>query len=435
MKMVDCQGLGGHGIILGGVQAGFELVHRVALPGGFGNTIVAANAGLLGDSFDPDMMETGNEHEWTPQKWVSYVAGVPPCSGFSLMNTSAAAAKARGKDAPANARGADSNINLCQAALVQYASRTTGSDGKTGPEFVVFESVQGAFSQGMELMRTYWQRLKSATEQPYELAHVKMSVASIGGAQYRHRYFWVAHRVPFGIDRPLITRMTTVGDVISDLVNGGLQWEPQPYPEIPFTEQQVELRGNSGGLVDHIPDTKQFAFVEDLMPFWDPGKAIHTAARTMVDAGYDLPERLDRRWIPETRLFKGFMYPFRVAADEPSPVLTGACASNLIHPTEDRFLTVRELSRVMGIPDEWTFDGTARHPMNAGMWIGKNCTTGAGKWLADSVMAALDGRVEDRKSEAWHNESYKKIPLGDGERVFDITLDYKQADNFERRKR
>lgn len=435
MKMVDCQGLAGHGIILGGVQAGFELVHRVALPGGFGNTIVAANAGLLGDSFDPDMMQTGDEGEWTAQKGVAYVAGVPPCSGFSLMNTSAAAAKARGKEAPANARGADSNINLCQAALVQYASRTIGDDGRPGPEFAVFESVQGAFSQGMELMRTYWQRLRAATGQPYQLTHVKMSVASIGGAQYRHRYFWVAHRVPFGIDRPMLHRVTTVGDVIDDLVEAPMQWEPQPYVTDQLTVQEAFLRGDSRGLVDHIADDKPLKPYEDLIPHWEQGKAIHTAARAMIDSGEDLPEKIARRWIPETRLFKGFMWPFRVALDEPSPVLTGGCSAAIVHPTQDRFLTVRELSRVMGIPDEWTFDGTARHPAQAGMWIGKNCTTGAGKWLADSVMSALDGRVEDVKSEAWHNESYKKIPLLDGERVFDITLDYKKAENWSQHKR
>ncbi len=75
MKMIDVQGLAAHGVVLGGVQEGFDVQHRVALPGGFGNEVVEANRHILGDFG----VETGTWEEWTPFEG-SYIVGVPPCS-------------------------------------------------------------------------------------------------------------------------------------------------------------------------------------------------------------------------------------------------------------------------------------------------------------------------------------------------------------------
>ena len=432
MKFVDCQGLAGHGTTLGAVRAGFELVHRATLPGAFGDKIVEDNAEILGGKFD---IEVGDQDSWTPQRDVAYLAGVPPCSGFSLMNTAGSRAKARGEAPPPNARGAGSSINMCQRSLVEYAGKCLGTDGRAGPEFIAFESVQGAFSAGLELMRDYRRLLSGISGYPYELAHVKMSVASIGGAQFRHRYFWVAHRVPFGIDPPSVTKLTTVGDAIKDISGAALQWEPQPYIDSPTPYAKV-LRGRKRTFEDNVAyDGSMLGVIAPLMPFWDQGKGIRTAARALLAAGEELTPRLEKAWLPEEETFKGFMWPFRVALDEPSPVLTGSCFSAVVHPVEDRFLTVRELARVMAIPDEWTFGDSVKTAQQGGTLIGKNCTTGAGEWMASAIRDALAGTPQSTDHEFWFNDEYRKIPLEPGERVYDITTHYKTYSNYFRRQR
>src|SRR4249920_2848051 len=123
---VDCQGLAG-AWTLGTVQAGFDLISRATLArtpvkDGFGDVVIDANRALVGDGWEQQL--GGNLDEWEPlgeaygTRPVAYVCGTPPCSGFSLLNNSAAAARKAGKAAPATARGADSSINDCMKALV-----------------------------------------------------------------------------------------------------------------------------------------------------------------------------------------------------------------------------------------------------------------------------------------------------------------------------
>jgi site-specific DNA-cytosine methylase len=439
MRMVDCQGLAGTGTTLGGVLAGFDLVHRVALPGGFGNKLVEENRKILNFTGD---IETGPIDEWTPQHNIAMVTGTPPCSGFSLMNTTGKVAENAGKEAPATARGPGSLINMCQRDLVRYGARCFGTDGNPGAEFVVFESVQGAFSQGLELMREYWQILRRETGQDYQMSHIKMSVASIGGAQLRHRYFWVAHRIPFGIDFELPKRITTLEDAIGDLVDQPELWEPQDYVSEAKTDYQRNLRGKA--VVNHESlKGKHYAGMEPLEPYWPPGKAIHTATLAYIEAhgggekGVDaLPEHLKKRWQPEAGYYKGFMWPFRLGWDEPSGVLTGGCAGSHIHPDHPRFMTIRELARMMAVPDDWTFN-SARHAGEAGSWIGKACTVGSAVWLSSAIMDALDGRPQSDQGEFWSHGLYKKnkLDLADGERVYDITNEYRKFDGYYRHKR
>lgn len=75
MRAVDCEALAGSWD-LGVVREGFEISHRVALPGGFGDEVIETNRGLLGDF----PIETGAQETWTPQGDVALLFGTPPCS-------------------------------------------------------------------------------------------------------------------------------------------------------------------------------------------------------------------------------------------------------------------------------------------------------------------------------------------------------------------
>lgn len=53
----------------------------------------------------------------------------------------------------------------------------------------------------------------------------------------------------------------------------------------------------------------------------------------------------------------------RLRADAPSKAITGAARSEFIHPSEDRYLTLREAARLQTFPDTFKFIGTAAERM------------------------------------------------------------------------
>src|SRR5947209_20500991 len=48
----------------------------------------------------------------------------------------------------------------------------------------------------------------------------------------------------------------------------------------------------------------------------------------------------------------------RLDPTKPSLTVTGYIFNKFVHPTENRFITVREAARLQGFPDEVTFQGT-----------------------------------------------------------------------------
>lgn len=398
---VDCQGLAG-AWTLGSVQTGrFDIVHRVSQPGGFGDAAIDANRELLGD-FDH---EDPPAPEWTPFT-AAYVHGTPPCSGFSLMNASKGG----------NKRGPDSPINSCMRDLAEYGGRCTGSDGKPGAEIIAFESVQQAFTTGRDLMQRLRALVEQESGQDYDLTHVMMSGSSIGAAQYRHRYYWVAHRVPFGVDRPEPRRVVTYGDALQDLEGLELQWHEQPTGQDP-SDWALDKR-RPDGLVDaHVchQETK-VRFVDllgDVVDDWLPGESMKAAIRKQSSPPKTLLERFpydETNW----RDLRGWQWPTRVRPDRPGYVIAGAGASKFVHYSEPRFLTIRELSRLMGYPDSWQWPSELSVD-NVSKLIGKCCPADSGRWISGWVAQALDGEPGEQGEE-----------IGEREYLHNSSLDYRR---------
>jgi DNA (cytosine-5)-methyltransferase 1 len=53
----------------------------------------------------------------------------------------------------------------------------------------------------------------------------------------------------------------------------------------------------------------------------------------------------------------------RLRLDEPSKAITGGAVTEFLHPTENRYLTVRECARIQTFPDSFRFVGTNRDRM------------------------------------------------------------------------
>lgn len=384
---------------MGAVQAGFELVGKRELPGGFGVASVEANRHLVGDNWET---QVGNWDEWEPKN-VHYVFGNPPCSGFSLMSSR-------------DFRGIDSKVNSCMFAFVEYASRCR-------PEVMVFESVQQAFTQGRPLMQQLRELARTRTGDDWQLTHVLHNAACVGGAAVRRRYFMVIHRVPFGVEPHPIEKMPNVYEVIGDLCDLKNTWGDQPYAHAPSWWSKPVRREDD--MVDghkwmHNPMLQR---AYDLME-GDEGIEwpMHCNIARVAKAYYEKNGHLPKSWahmeekMLATDYSLGFHQLMRWDWNRMCRVITGGATQLAMHPSERRPLTHRECARIQGFPDDWRIEPLAGGGNVGALW-GKGIPVQCGRWIS-----------------TWARESILGMPgydsgtvIGDGERLIDHTHAHSHA--------
>lgn len=393
-RAIDCMGFAG-GFTLGMVQAGFKLVGKREMKGGFGVANCERNRLLLGDSWHSEAVEP---EAWTPTD-ADVVFGNPPCSGFSVMSAK-------------EFRGADSKINHCMWAFAEYAARVR-------PHVAVFESVQNAYtsSAGHALMLALRAKLEERSGLRYTLYHVRHNAIAVGGAAVRRRYFWLASAVPFGIERVRLSRYPVLTDVIGDLETLAPTWQAQPYrsPASWWTEPRRSISGSVDGHVGlDNPLTRR---MRDLMAgvTWEPGDHIGAVAQRYWDTYARLPESwaTTEEKVVKNEFFMGFTTPVRWHGDRYGRVITGGGLHNVVHPHLDRTVTHREVARILGFPDDWRILPLRRVSGLNMMW-GKGITVDCGRWIGKWIRAALDGDPG----------SYRGAEIGDREYDIDVTNSY-----------
>lgn len=384
---VDCQGFAG-GFTLGVAQAGFKLVGKREKKGGFGARNCEANRHLLGYDWQT---EATDPVQWSvPYNGADLVFGNPPCSGFSVLSTK-------------SFRGTDSKVNQCMWDFVEYAARVR-------PAIAIFESVQLAFTQGASLMRALRTRLEDLTGERWALHHVLHNAYSVGGPAMRRRYFWVASRVPFGVEIPQPSRVPLLHEVIGDLQNLELTWSEQHYYHGPswysaqFRDQECYVDVPSvasrpipcGHVVDgHYaidnPNTRRTRALLDAVQ-WGWNEHSQVVTRRYFDEHGELPpgwEHLTEK-LKGQDFFQGFNTPTMWNPEHPARVITGAGMLNGVHWAERRTFTHREAARILGFPDSWLIEPLKGVPSLFLTW-GKGITVHCGRWIAAWARRALDG--------------------------------------------
>lgn len=371
-KAVDCQGFAG-GFTLGMVQAGFDLVGKKEMTGGFGVPNCVANRHLLGEKWEPEVCEPG---EWTPIE-AEVVFGNPPCSGFSLMSH---------KDF----RGVDSTINECMWAFMRLVART-----RPLPQIAIFESVQQAFTTGRTLMNALHATLEEETRERWYLHHVLHNNASVGGSSIRKRYFWLVSRIPFGVEEPEVTRVPNLMDVIGDLEGLHNTWDTQPYRRPPSWWSRSRRR--EGGVDGHASrNTPALRRAVDLMDdgiVWGYKENISTIFRRYYEKHGRPPESWEAiSWkkIVENDFNMGFHQMTRWHPERMARVITGGGLDLVLHPHENRGLTHREVARIQGFPDDWRIR-PLKGQTGLHMTWGKGIPVDCGRWIGGWIRSALDG--------------------------------------------
>lgn len=383
---VDVMGFAG-GFTMGMVQAGFELIGKRELKGGFGVANCEANRHLLGYNWET---EVGDPNDWSIID-ADVVFGNPPCSGFSVMSNK-------------EFRGADSPINHCMWSFANYVSRVA-------PLIACFESVQPAYRRpdGIALMRQLRATVEENTGYKYTLYHVLHNAYSVGGAAIRPRYFWLISRIPFGIEIPKFTHYPTLNEIIQDLSTLALTWGRQPYNQPP-SSWAAPRRSLSNTVDGHMHEmnpaiTRMYDLMENIE--WKPRDHIGRVAKRYYETHGTLPSswRATQDKLISRDFFMGFTTPVRWDGERPARVITGAGLQNVVHPTVDRMLTHREVARILGFPDDWLIEPLKNNTGLSQTW-GKGITVDCGRWIGDWMRNALLSNPGSHQGEQIEHDEY-----------------------------
>jgi hypothetical protein len=114
---------------------------------------------------------------------------------------------------------------------------------------------------------------------------------------------------------------------------------------------------------------------------------------------------------------RGWQWFKRVNPDKPGFVVSGGGAGDFVHWSEPRFLTIREITRLMGYPDSWRWPEEVSSVNVASALVGKCCPVDSGRWISNAVADAIVG--DPQKDE-------QQITIGEREYLHNSSLDYRR---------
>lgn len=405
--LTSVNGLGG-AFELGLVETGAELQFRTGELD-LGAPVVRGNRKILGWQWEDQFSK--DPREWHRTHGVDVVSANCPCSGFSTLTAK-------------QNRGMDAKVNRHLWHLVQYSAMLDPA-----PLMIINESVQQAFTGGLPLMQAMREYLEEHTGHTYTLHHILQSNASLGGCSLRKRYFWVASRIPFGVEYVQPSRVARLGDAIRDLEGLDITPHKQPYRR-PATWWSVPRRAADG--VDghfHGKQWKNDAKVRRVLDAlsaagleWRIREPISSALRRLYDATGEIPQEWNLDRLIEKDFWMGVQQVGRWDPERQSNVITGAGPDMSVHYVEPRLFTMRECARIQGFPDTWRI-GPAYDYTHLGLVWGKGVPVDAGRWLGQWVRESVEGRPGTVIG--------KKLP-GTHDYVIDITHAYKHTMGRER---
>ena len=253
------------------------------------------------------------------------VFGGPPCQGFSTSNQ--------------RTRGADNPDNWMYQELIRVAIVWE-------PDWIVIENVKGIRETlGGFFLREIETSLRSAG---YTTTTTSLNAVHYGVPQRRERTFVVASKSGASIADPprLKGPAITVGEAIEDLpqLAPGASTDGLPYRKEATNSFAKTLRGAlltvTGNLV-----TRNAQHVLARYPYVPQGGNWE-----------DIPPNLMANYGDRSKCHTGIYR--RLISTEPSVVIGNFRKNMLIHPHEDRGLSIREAARIQSVPDDFHFRGS-----------------------------------------------------------------------------
>ncbi|QJD81696.1 DNA cytosine methyltransferase [Spirosoma rhododendri] len=277
--------------------------------------------------YNKDIREINFENEsiCSDKSTVKILFGGPPCKGFSTSNQ-----KNRNKE--------NSNNWLFKEYLrVAKFIR---------PDWIIVENVKGI----VETENGYFfeEIQKGLKELGYNTSYSILNAADYGIPQIRNRVFVVGslHGISYKFPTSDVKRYVSVNDALSDLpsLNNGANFQELDYKSTPQNTYQTLLRENSLKSVNNNVTRNNDIVLKRYNHIPQGGN------------WQNIPSNLMSNYKDHSRCHTGIYH--RLKGDSPSIVLGNYRKNMLIHPTEDRGLSVREAARLQSFPDTFHFYGS-----------------------------------------------------------------------------
>jgi DNA (cytosine-5)-methyltransferase 1 len=282
------------------------------------------------------------------------VFGGPPCQGFSTSNQ-------RNRD-----RGNPKNWLFREFLRLVDDLR---------PEWVVFENVAGILqTEGKFFVRQIETHLGKAG---YQTTKGLLDAADFGIPQHRTRFFLVAakNRTPPIVASTATAAPVTVMDAIGDLpvLRNGHATPVLPYRCAPKSAYAAALRAGIERCDGHLVTRNADHIIDRYKHIPQGGNWT------------DIPESMMKTYADRTRCHTGIYR--RLTCHAPSIVLGNFRKNMLIHPTQNRGLSVREAARLQSFPDRYTFSGSIGIQQQQ---VGNAVPPLLAKWVFSEILAVAN---------------------------------------------
>lgn len=250
--------------------------------------------------------------------------GGPPCQGFSISNT--------------KTRNESNSNNSLFNEFIRLVDEVK-------PIWFVFENVEGIISYGKG--KVISELRKRFREIGYKINDEILLASDYGVPQKRNRFFMVGNRLNIDFTFPeKFKKKVNIKQAISDLpsLKNGSLIDKLPYKKGKASEYAKLMRRNSKVATQNYV-SKNRDYVIERYKYIDVGENWQS-----------IPPELMTNYSNTSNCHSGIYR--RLHPEKPSVVIANYRKNMLIHPFEDRGLSVREAARIQSFPDDFIFKGT-----------------------------------------------------------------------------
>ena len=253
------------------------------------------------------------------------VFGGPPCQPFSTSNQ--------------RTRGPENAGNFLFRDFIRFVKLSQ-------PEWVVFENVPGIIEGTSKYYALEIQ--KSLNKLGYDICAGVLNAVDFGVPQYRKRFFVIGALGCTAPSLPTAAADNTISvlDAIHDLpvLKNGASISRLKYRRPPVSEYSIKMRDQRKSCSNNIV-SKNAEWVLRRYKFIPQG-----------GNWSDVPAQYMDNYTNRSRCHSGIYH--RLSEDQPSVVIGNYRKNMLIHPLQDRGLSVREAARLQSFPDGYEFEGS-----------------------------------------------------------------------------